>query len=103
MVVKKTRAKVAKGGCLVGLKGKAKGCKIGRTAPHNVGKEKHITKSKLVKPKVKPLHAKKPKRMTARELQEHNEMERRKNHPNEGKTRKRRTLPKVPPKGRVRY
>ena len=116
MVVKKTRAKVAKGGCLVGLKGKAKGCKIGRTAPRNVGKEKthkmpngdthtgktHTAKSKLVKSNPKPLHAKKHKRMTARELQEHNEMERRKTKPNEGKTRKRRTLPKVP-KGRVKY
>lgn len=82
--MRKTRAKVAKGGCLVGLKGKAKGCKIGRTAPHNVGKEK----SKLVKKATKPMTKPKPKRMTARALQEHNEMERRKKYPNEGALRR---------------
>ena len=90
MVVKKTRAKVAKGGCLVGLKGKAKGCKIGRTAPHNVGKEKNM----LVKKKTKPMIKSKPKRMTARELQEHNEMERRKSRPNEGVSKARKYLAK---------
>ena len=49
MVEKKTRAKKAKGGCLVGLKGVGKGCKVGRTAPRNVGKEG------MVKKKTKPL------------------------------------------------
>ena len=87
MVVKKTRAKVAKGGCLVGLKGVAKGCKVGRTAPHNVGKEKS-TLSKVMKRKAPKKVAKKPKRMTARELQEHNEMERRKKYPNESALRR---------------
>lgn len=72
MVEKKTRAKKAKGGCLVGLKGVAKGCKIGRTAPRNVGKEgmKKKTTKPMTKAKPKPLKAKKKPKFTNQELEE---------------------------------
>tara|TARA_R110002012_G_scaffold202528_1_gene371654 strand:- start:538 stop:873 length:336 start_codon:yes stop_codon:yes gene_type:complete len=95
MVEKKTRAKKAKGGCLVGLKGVHKGCKIGRTAPRNVGKE-GMNKKKakpMTKKPTKPLRKK--TQMTNQELEE---MERRRQDDKRAKVASMYVRKKVNPK-----